>query len=257
MNKKNFLLLLIFILFLFNSAFSKKCPKCANSDICQNNQNLLLIQKLLMDEPPLSSQIKKQVKEQPKYFFKDKNIEKKIDGLKLQMNFTGIQQYESANPNQNFQVVYSVNFYDKEKLGFDNIQAQIKGVSPLYSHSLTKKGEETKNEISWEVDIKANDKKTQVVQLIAEASFEETKELYVYNSFTFKYGEKVKRDYEFWVIFFCFIGMVIITYIALYIYLCLTNNMEMKIPSISNKDLNDNSSHNDSQQMLTLSNFTS
>ena len=256
MNKINFLLL-IFIFFLFNCAFSKKCSKCANSDTRPNNHNLLLIQKLLMDEPASSSQIKIQAKTQHEYFCKDKNIEKKVEGLKLQMNFTGIQQYESDNPNPNFQVVYSVYFYDKENLGFDNIKAQIKGVSALYSYSLTKKGEETKNEISWKVDIKDNEKKTQIVQLIAEASFGETKEIYIYNSFTFKYGEKVNRDYEYWVIFFCFIGIVIITYIALYIYLYITNNMEMKTPTITNKNLNNSSSQNESSQMLTLSNFTS
>ena len=217
-NKYSFLIL-IFNSFLFYKIFSKTNSKL---NICLNDANIIF-EKILMNEPP-SKKEEKQAKDELKYYCKDKNINVTRSGLKLNLIFTGISQYKSQSPSSDFKVIYNISFYDKEKLGIDVIKAKIEDEEPLYKYSIVKIGDETKGDIDWEVDINGTDNKYQIVQLIGEASFEDIKEIYVYNSFIFKFTKKVKKDrtFEFWLILICFVVIVIITYIGMFVYIYAT-----------------------------------
>ena len=79
--------------------------------------------------------------------------------------------------------------------------------------------------ISWEIEIQENNKKEQIVQLIAEASSKEKTERFVYDSFTFTYGLEKKEDktFEFWLIFGGFVGIVILTFCVMIIVINFCN----------------------------------
>ena len=233
MTEKKLFSYLIFISYL---TITITFQRCSNFNICPNNINNIL-ERLLTDEPP--QKVQKQIKNNFSFFFKDKNVATKLDELKLKMNFTGIQQNESEKVSSDFQVIYTINFYDKEKLGVDDIRAVLKGIEPLYNYSLVKKGDKTKGEINWEINIKENEEKNQIVQLIAEASLNDIKEIYAYNSFVFKYTkekEKEKKDktFEFWLIFYGFTGIIVITFIGMFIYLIITNKVGKNNNNLSN-----------------------
>ena len=148
-----------------------------------------------------------------KYFQPNKTIEYSLKGLKLTMDFEGIHQFESEEPDSEFTVNYTANFYNQENAG-----------TLLYSYSLDKKGNETKGKVNWEVDIQKNDQKNQTVEIKAEASLNNTKEPFNYDTFTIKYTEKDEADnksdkqFEFWMIYFGFIGSIIITFGVMYVY---------------------------------------
>ena len=110
------------------------------------------------------------------------------------MNFTGIYESESGNISPDFKVIYTANFYDKEKLGIDEIKAELQWETPLYNYSIVKIGEETKDKINWVVNINKNEQREQIVQVKAEAILEDNKEVYIYNSFIFKYSEKKEKN---------------------------------------------------------------
>ena len=228
----------LFSYLIFFTCFSLAITlqSCSNFNICPNNINNIL-ENILIDEPP--QKVQKQIKNTFSFFFKDKNVATTLDVLKLKMDFIGIQRNETEKVSSDFQVIYTINFYDKEKLGVDDIRAVLKGIEPLYNYSLVKKGDKTKGEINWEVNINENEEKSQIVQLIAEASLNDINEIYAYNSFIFKYTkekEKEKKDktFEFWLIFFGFTGIIVITSIAMFIYLIITNKAGKNNNNISN-----------------------
>ena len=154
------------------------------------------------------------------YLNSERNIENTIDGLNLQMNFNPIRECQSGcTYHQDFTVKYVAKFYDKEKLNMDSIGSILVDEEPLYEKSLTKLGDE-KEKINWEFKIEENDGKEQIVQIIGYASYEDNEEIFIYNSFKTKY-EKVTKDrtFEFWVILFSFIGIIIITFGVMYVYI--------------------------------------
>ena len=226
---KNTFLIFIFNSFLFLNIFSKE-DSIVN--ICQNNDNLILKTLLLKKLP--SKEREKQSKDELNYYLRDKNVNISITNnrLKLKLKFVGIEQYKSQNPNSDFKVIYTISFYDKEKIGVDYIKAIIKK-EPLYQYSLVKIGNETKGDLDWIVDINGTENQYQVGQLIGEASFKEVKEIYTYNSFTFKFTKEVKKDktFEFWIILIGFVGAVIITFIAMFIYIYATKNIGRNTPT--------------------------
>ena len=222
MNKKNVFLFLIFISCLSFETYSKRCGK---GNICPNNFNYFL-EKNSINIPSNSPQFKDNLR----YYQSDKIIETSFDKLKLKLNFNCIHQSKTENPDENFLVSFTLNFYDKATIGIDEINAVLDWETPLYSYSLAKKGEETKGKIDWEVDIKPNEEKEQIVQLIANASLGNITEVYIYNSFRFTYKakkeeekeeekkeEKVDNSFTFWIIFFAYVGATIITFIVMYV----------------------------------------
>ena len=210
MNKNNNSLIFLIIIFCF---FFNIYSKRKNSiDICPNKFNFIS-----------QKDSKPQIKDMLRYYQKNKTIEYNIDGRKLSMNFTGINQYESENPSSNFQVIYSIKFYDKEKLGIDEIKAPIECMNPLLYYSLVKVGEETRGKINWEVKVEENNQKNQVAQIVAEASLEDIKEIYIYDSFIFNYTKKdekksVDNTEAFWFIFFALIASITLTFGVMYVY---------------------------------------
>ena len=146
-----------------------------------------------------------------KYFQPNKTIEYSLKESKLTMNFEGIHQFESEEPNSEFTVNYTANFYNQENDG-----------ALLYSYSLAKKGNQTKGKVNWEVDIQKNDEKNQTVEIKAEASFNDIKENFVYDTFIIKYTEKEEeksdKTFEFWMIYFGFLGSIILTFGVMYVY---------------------------------------
>ena len=146
-----------------------------------------------------------------KYFQPNKTIEYSLKELKLTMNFEGIHQFESEEPNSEFTVNYTANFYNQENDG-----------AFLYSYSLVKIGNQTKGKVNWEVDIQKNEQKNQTVEIKAEASFNDIKENFGYDTFIIKYTEKEEeksdKTFEFWMIYFGFLGSIILTFGVMYVY---------------------------------------
>jgi len=127
------------------------------------------------------------------------------------MNFEGIHQFDGEDPESNFTVNYTANFYNQE----------ISEKTFLYSFTLNKTGEETKGRIEWIVNVEKNDQNNQIVLIKAEASYNDDKENIEYDPFTIKYTEKEEEDDKtvaFWVIYFSFIGAIIITFGVMYVY---------------------------------------
>ena len=213
MSKNNFLLFFISISFFLFNVYSKRCNR---KDICKNE-----VYSFFQKNSEKSTY--NNIKDEIKYFQKDKIIKIKLDKLKLHMNFTGIYESESGNISPDFKVIYTANFYDKEKLGIDEIKAELQWETPLYNYSIVKIGEETKDKINWVVNINKNEQREQIVQVKAEAILEDNKEVYIYNSFIFKYSEKKEENkndktLEFWLIFIGFIGMIILTFGVFFVY---------------------------------------
>jgi hypothetical protein len=203
--KKSFL---IIISFLFIFITSKKCKE---KRICSNH----------VDEEIQNFQ-EQDKNNNLKYNLANKNIDFSLEGKKLTMNFNGITKPSNLqNPFDDFKVIYIVRFFDKETLGLDNIQAIIELEKPLYRFAMIKLDDEIQDKLSWEVEVQENNKKEQIVQLIAEASSKEKTERFVYDSFTFTYGLEKKEDktFEFWLIFGGFVGMIIITYCVMTLYI--------------------------------------
>ena len=145
-----------------------------------------------------------------KYFQPNKTIDYSLKESKLTMNFEGIHQFESEEPDSEFTVNYTANFYNQENDG-----------ALLYSYSLAKKGNQTKGKVNWEVDIQKNDEKNQTVEIKAEASFNDIKENFGYDTFIIKYTkeeEKSDKTFEFWMIYFGFLGSIILTFGVMYVY---------------------------------------
>ena len=146
-----------------------------------------------------------------KYFQPNKTIEYSLKESKLTMNFEGIHQFESEEPDSEFTVNYTANFYNQENDG-----------AFLYSYSLVKIGNQTKGKVNWEVDIQKNEQKNQTVEIKAEASFNDIKENFGYDTFIIKYNEKEEeksdKTFEFWMIYFGFLGSIILTFGVMYVY---------------------------------------
>ena len=146
-----------------------------------------------------------------KYFQPNKTIDYSLKESKLTMNFEGIHQFESEEPDSEFTVNYTANFYNQENDG-----------AFLYSYSLVKIGNQTKGKVNWEVDIQKNEQKNQTVEIKAEASFNDIKENFGYDTFIIKYTEKEEeksdKTFEFWMIYFGFLGSIILTFGVMYVY---------------------------------------
>ena len=215
--KKSSLIFSTFILFLFICINSKRCKEKK----LYSNPEDESIQKFQFQEK----------KNEPKYNLVNKTIDFSLEGKKLTMNFNGItKQSNLQNPFDEFKVIYIVRFYDKKTLDIDNIQAIIELEKPLYRFAMIKLEEEIQDKISWELEIQENEDNEQVVQLIAEASSKEKTERFMYDSFIFAHKqekkddkddkkEKVDKTFEFWLIFGGFVGMIIITYCVMTLYI--------------------------------------
>ena len=160
----------------------------------------------------------------PTDFFLDKEREISFDlnEYKLMMNFNGVRECEkSCTFHDDFTVNYVVKFYDYNKFEDKVIRNIILDEKELYSYNLTKKGEDqTKDEVNWEVKIQKYDEKNQLVQIVAYANYEDNEEIFVYNTFKIKYEKKTKdRTFEFWIILISFVAAIIITFVAMYVYI--------------------------------------
>jgi len=142
------------------------------------------------------------------YHLNNTKVEYNLNELRLTMNFEGIHQNESDIPDDGFKVKYTANFYNQ-----DNSE------TPIYSRSLDKEGKNTKGRIDWTVDIEKNDQKNQTVKIMGEASYNGDTENFEYDPFYIKYTEEEDdKTVAFWVIYFSFIGAIIITFGVMYVY---------------------------------------
>ena len=161
----------------------------------------------------------------PTYYYLDKNrsIKFEVNGYNLNMNFNGIRECEkSCTFHDDFAVNYAIRFYEKKNINPNEIRNIILNEKVLYEFNLTKVGEaQTKEDVNWKVKIEKLDEKAQLAQIVGYASFGDNEELFVYKSFSFKYGEKIIKDrkFEFWLILFSFIGIIIITFGVMYVYI--------------------------------------
>jgi hypothetical protein len=216
--KKSSLIFLLFVSFLFININSKKCK---NKDIYLNKDN----EKSLKSESNVNKQNK--VQAATEYYQLNKKIEIIQDNKKLTMSFDGVVQDPKGIPNNDFKVIYIARFYDKQQLGIDTIQSFIENIDPLYTRYMIKIGNDTKEKMNWEIEIEENSNRTQIAILTAEAMLNSKIEKFNYNSFIFKYEKKKKdRTNEFWIIFGGMVGIVLITYCAITIFIIITKNKE-------------------------------
>ena len=217
---KNLIFVSLFISFFLSNIGTKKCfgSECPNIEIKEETKKV--------EEKKLGEQ----------YVMENKNIDFSQDNLQITLKFDGITQYQSDYPKVDYRVTYIANFYDKESLGINNIQAIVTGVEPLYREYLVKFGNETRDRIEWDIEIEKNDDKTQVVQVVAEASYLGTTETYFYNSLYFKH--KNEKTTEFWVIFCGFIGMILLTFCGMFVYFLITGKKENSDTIDINEDMN-------------------
>ena len=160
----------------------------------------------------------------PGYYYLDsnRNISINLDEYDLNMKFYGIRECQSSCTfHDDFIVNYVLKFYDNKIIGDKTIRNIIIDEKPLYEYNLTKKGEaQTKEDVIWKVKIEKFDEKKQFVQIVGYASYQGNEEIFVYNGFSIKYEEKIEnRDFEFWIIVFAFVGVIIITFGSMYVYI--------------------------------------
>ena len=160
----------------------------------------------------------------PSNYFLDKNrtIFFELNEYNLNINFNGVRECEnSCTFHDDFIVNYTIKFYDYNKLSDKVIRNIILDEKALYEYNLVKKGEiQTKEIVNWKVKIKKYEEKKQLVQIVAYASYEDNEEIFVYDTFNVKYEKKLKdRTFEFWIILFSFIGVIIITFGVMYVYI--------------------------------------
>ena len=226
----------ILITFPFFHINSKKCKGCKD---CKNMNNDYNIYGNSLDN------INKGFIANKKYFYLDnKNINITKDKLHLTMDFIGIKP--SSSNISDFSVNYTVNFFDQEKVGIDEIQAELTGINPLYSSYMIKQNPESN--LTWKLNIKENDEKEQIAQIIATAQYNDITETFAYNSFRFTYSKNNKqiedRTFEFWLIFCSFLGIIVITFIGMYVYIYSTleigrNTLVLNNISTANFDKSD------------------
>jgi len=220
-NILKFSLFLLILSFFIIDANLKKCGEECPDQI-----------KEILDEITEKKNSLAQFKESGNYYFTNKNVKVNRTSLKLTMNFDGIQ---TRTEEKDFNVVYTAKFYDREKLGIYIINDYIQEPS-LYNYSIAFSGDEAKKNIDWEVEIQKNDEKYQIVQIDVNANSSAGSEMLAYNSFTFKYGkEKQDRTFEFWLIFGCMNGIVVLTFIAMTIYFACKG--ELGRPSVQAKKM--------------------
>ena len=204
---------------------------CINEIYLSSRENICPDQiKEILDVITTKKKSKPQFKGSSKYYFNDRNVEINLSKKDLTINFNGIQTREEGDLN----VIYTANFYDKDTIVIDYIQ-HLMTEPPLYSNSIQFSGEEAKNKINWKLKIQENDNRAQIVQIQAKATLNYKTEILVYNTFSFTYGKKeekiyefknelnddkpkVKRTFEFWLIFGGMNGAVILTYIVMTIF---------------------------------------
>lgn len=210
-------LILIFLSFCISEIYLS-----SRESMCQDQI------KEVLDEISTKKKSEPQFKGNSKYYFIDRNVEINLSEKDLTINFNGIQTKEEGDLN----VIYTANFYDKDTIGIDYIQHLITE-PPLYSNSIEFSGEEAKKIINWKLKIQENFSRAQLVQIQAKATLNYKTEILVYNTFSFTYEKKeekiykfkselkdgdkpkVKRTFEFWLIFGGMIGVVILTYIVM------------------------------------------
>ena len=221
--KKSSFIFLVFIFFLFLSVNTRKCGK-KETNYIQNEEKT-------ENEPTKSSN------NNLKYSLSNRYIDFSLDGDKLTMNFNGvINPTKFQNPFDDFKVIYIVRFFDKEKLGIDSIKAIIETEKPLYQSAMVKLQDQIAEKESWEVDIKKNDKKDQIVQLIAEASSKDGTERFIYESFVFKYDDSNDKKFIFWLIYGGMVGIVLLIYCIMHIYIFFKGEDDSR-PSLKVNDI--------------------
>ena len=220
--KKLTIFLSILISFLFTGINSKKCRESAK---CPGQ-----FEEIIQSSP------QKETSDNLKYVLPNKNVDFSRDGKKLTLKFKGVLNKSNLqSPFDELKVIYIVRFYDKAKLDIDNILAVLEIEKPLKRYGMLKLQDEISENEEWEVDIEENDEREQIVQLIAQASSKESTETFVYNSFSFKY-EKGDHKREFWIIFAAMVGIILLTFCALTLYIFIKGDDAR--PSLKVKELN-------------------
>ena len=172
----------------------------------------------------------------PTYFFlsNDRTITYELNGDNLKMTFNGIRECEKGcTLHDDFKVIYIIKFYNKEKIGNEEIKNIIVDEEYLYEYSISKfGGDETSKKVDWKVNVQKYNKIEQLVQIVGYASYADNEEIFSYNTFNVKYEgeeedddeddeEKNKDDnrFKFRIILFCFVLIIIITFGAMYVYI--------------------------------------
>ena len=208
--KKSLLTSILISLFFINI----KSKLCQENKICPDN-----VDKFKSSNNTINNKHAK-LNDNFKYYLSNKNIDFSCDNKKLTLKFEGVAQNKSQEPKYDFRVIYTARFYDKQKLGVDNIQAVVDNEEPIYILPMIKLGNETKDKVEWEINIKENKNREQIVLVTGEASLNENYQTFFYNSFVVKYVKD--RNLEFWIIFCCMVGIILITYCVInLIILCM------------------------------------
>ena len=159
----------------------------------------------------------------PTYYYlaDDRNISYTIKNSKIKMSFNAIQECKSGcTYHDDFTIKYFASFYDSKKIGDKTIRNIIVDEEPLYQYNITKYYNKGENRIEWEEEMKEVDKE-QLLQIIGYASYDENEEMFVYQAFVIVIDDNstVDNTTEFLIILLSFIGIIVITFIGMYVYI--------------------------------------
>ena len=189
--------------------------------------------------------------EKQKYKLKDTKIKMEQDKDMLSINFGGVEQLVENTNLTNFVSVYTVNLFDKETLTskYENVYLyECEGLKSLLSTNIKLKGEATKSDNYLKIKAPLNEKKDQALLINAKVkNGDEEEQILHYELSDFKVeeesgervwpddkekekeGEKAKdpkeeNEYILYIIMGSFGGIVILTFIAVLIYVKLNGN---------------------------------
>ena len=159
----------------------------------------------------------------PFYSIGDRSVSYTLKNAYLKMNFAPVKECGDSDsdctPHDDFTVKYVASFYDKKKFEGIIIRNIIVDEEPIMEKELIRKYDKKEDKIEWSIKV-TDDEPDYFIQIVAYASYDENEEILVYKSFVIDRthtGED--RTFEFWIILFSFIGITIITFGAMYVYI--------------------------------------
>ena len=162
-----------------------------------------------------------------------------LQGKNLHIEFESVRE---DSTHTDFKVKYYLRFYDKEKLGnIDSIETIYVKENYLYQFEKEVQGDETKNVLTYDFEIEENNGKEQIMYLVAYASYEKNEEIISYDSVVLKYDNNNNDEgyvnlNEFWVTVFVFMGVIVVSFGVVFVYLFAKNDVH-KRPGVSNSYL--------------------
>ena len=192
--------------------------------------------------------------ENEKYSLANQTIDLDPDNQDLTIKLGGIKQSDESKDLTNFTAEYNFTLFDKEYLEskYENIYiySYMDEKENIFLKNLTYKGEETKKDIKVEIEAPTNGEKTQLLLIFAKVGdANEEKTILQYEV------REVKVDLPkvaFYIILISFIASVVLTFIALFIYVSITkkdkaDSIDKNYKNVDDPRINTSDAHTQDQ----------